>query len=697
MKKERTALVNRDTSWLSFNDRVLQEANDASVPLLERLKFLGIYSNNRDEFFRVRVATLMRMVKMGGAKTKELLNGVNPEELLDQIQHIIINQQERFDDIYQNILKELELQGVFIINEKQLTPEHGEYVKTYFHEEVLPALVPIMMENTKKFPYLKDHSLYLLVTMYKKEKGEKAKHALVEVPSGTLSRFLVLPKENKYVILLEDVIRYCLDDLFFNFDYSSINAYIIKLTRDAELDIEQDVTKSIVKKVAESIKRRRTGQPVRLTYDEEMPPETLAYLMKRVRLSKDDLPIPGGRYHNFVDFMRFPALKKSELKYSKHIPLSHLELKPKTSLLKIIKQKDILLSFPYQSYHYIIDVLREASIDPKVRSIQITLYRASKNSNIVNALINAIKNGKQVTAVVELQARFDEEANINWANKLNEEGAKIIYGVPGLKAHTKLFLITRQEHGKAVQYAHIGTGNFNEDTALVYCDHSLLTCDIRITNEVARMFSFYTDNYKTGTYKHLLVSPFFMRKSLLQLIAHETGQAKKGKQAWIFLKLNSLTDPEMIRELYAAGKAGVKIRLIIRSICSLIPGKDGLSENIQAISIIDRYLEHARIYSFCNGGKEKYFISSADWMQRNLDFRSEVAVPIYDLEIQQQLKDLLEIQWSDNVKARVIDEQQLNTYNHRTGKKVRSQEATYHYFRNLTTVDKAIASTPVST
>ena len=237
MKKERTALVNRDTSWLSFNDRVLQEANDASVPLLERLKFLGIYSNNRDEFFRVRVATLMRMVKMGGAKTKELLNGVNPEELLDQIQHIIINQQERFDDIYQNILKELELQGVFIINEKQLTPEHGEYVKTYFHEEVLPALVPIMMENTKKFPYLKDHSLYLLVTMYKKEKGEKAKHALVEVPSGTLSRFLVLPKENKYVILLEDVIRYCLDDLFFNFDYSSINAYIIKLTRDAELDV----------------------------------------------------------------------------------------------------------------------------------------------------------------------------------------------------------------------------------------------------------------------------------------------------------------------------------------------------------------------------------------------------------------------------------------------------------------------------
>ena len=690
MKKERTALINRDISWLSFNDRVLQEANDPVVPLLERLKFLGIYSNNRDEFLRVRVATLIRMMKISGSKAREILNGLDPEELHEQIQKIIIDQQERFYETYQRILTDLELHGIFLINEKQLTAEQGQYVKNYFYESVLPALVPVMLENTKKFPQLRDNAMYLMVTMHKKEKSEKSKHALVEVPTDKVSRFLLLPKENKYVMLLEDVIRYCLDDLFFNFDYSGINAFIIKLTRDAELDIEQDVTKSIVRKVAESIKRRRTGQPVRLTYDEELPEEVLTYLLKRIKLSKDDLPIPGGRYHNFVDFMRFPAIKKAELRYPKQSPLPHPELKPKTSLLKVIREKDILLSFPYQSYHYLIDVLREASIDPRVRSIQITLYRLSKNSNIINALINAIKNGKQVTAVVELQARFDEEANIQWANKLNEEGARVIYGVPGLKAHTKLFLITRQEHGGTIQYAHIGTGNFNEDTALLYCDHSLLTCDKRITNEVARMFLFYQDNYKIGAYKQLLVTPFYMRKRLVQLIEEEIENAKKGKEAWIFLKLNSLTDPEMIKELYKAGKAGVKIRLIVRSICSLIPAKEGLSENIQAISIVDRYLEHARIFIFCHGGKQKIYLSSADWMQRNIDFRSEIAVPIFAPHIRQQLTDLMEIQWSDNVKARVLDENQQNNYQKLPGKSIRSQEAIYQYFKNLLNVDKPL-------
>lgn len=688
MKKERTALINRDISWLSFNDRVLQEATDTTVPLLERLKFLGIYSNNRDEFLRVRVATLIRMMKVGGSKTNEILEGIDPEELHEQIQKIIIDQQERFYEAYQNILKELELHGIFIINEKQLTTEQGEYVRNYFHDEVLPALVPIMLENTKKFPYLKDNGMYLMVTMYKNEKGEKTRHALVEIPSDKVSRFLVLPKENKYVILLEDVIRYCIDDLFFSFDYTAINAFIIKLTRDAELDIEQDVTKSIVRKVAESIKRRRTGQPVRLTYDEEMPEDVLSYLLKRIKLSKDDLPIPGGRYHNFVDFVRFPAIKKAELRYSKQPPLSHPELKLKSSLLKAIREKDMLLSFPYQSYHFIIDILREASIDPKVRSIQITLYRVSKKSNIINALINAIKNGKQVTAVVELQARFDEEANIQWANRLNEEGARVIYGVPGLKVHTKLFLITRQEHGKTIQYAHIGTGNFNEDTSLVYCDHSLLTCDKRITAEVSKLFQFYQDNYKAGSYKHLIVSPFFMRKRLIQLIDEEIENAKKGKEAWMFLKLNSLTDPEMIRELYKAGKAGVKIRLIVRSICSLIPGKEGLSENIRATSIVDRYLEHARIFIFCHGGKEITYLSSADWMQRNLDFRSEVAVPIFDQQLKLQLKEIMELQWSDNVKARILEEGLHNKYNDQSDNKVRSQDTIYHYFKNMLPTEK---------
>lgn len=517
-----------------------------------------------------------------------------------------------------------------------------------------------------------------MVVMQKKD--GKQKYALVEIPGDLLPRFIVLPRDNKYVILLDDVIRYCLDDLFFNFDYDSINAYTIKLTRDAELDIEQDVTKSLVKKVAESIKRRSKGQPTRLLYDEDLPETAVDYLMKRIKFSKEDQPIPAGRYHNFVDFIRFPSLNKTDLRTKNPPPLAHPDLKPNQSVLKVIREKDILLNFPYQSYHHIIDVLREASIDPKVKSIEITLYRLSKNSHIANALINAIRNGKQVTAVVELQARFDEENNIRWANKLNEEGAKIIYGVPGLKMHSKLFLIRRQEAGKEMLYAHIGTGNFNEETARLYSDHSLLTADKRITEEVMRVFQFYNDNYKTGTYKHLVVSPFFTRKKFISLMQKEIESARDGKDAWMFIKMNSLTDREMIKKLYEASQAGVKIRLIIRGICSLVPGVDGISQNIEVVSLVDKYLEHARVFIFANDGDPKYYISSFDWMPRNIDHRSEVGVPIYDKSIQQQLWDILEIQWSDNCKARVINVQQDNQYRKtRSRTRNRAQDAIYTY------------------
>lgn len=676
MKKEEVLLVNRDISWLAFNDRVLQEANDPSVPLLERLKFLGIVSSNRDEFFRVRVATIKRMIRLG-KKGEELL-GEDPSLLLERIQRIIIRQQEKFDESYENILRELELQGIFILKESQLSSSQGAYVHQYFREQVLPTLVPVLLDNVKKFPYLRDKSIYFMVVMQRKD--AKPKYALVEIPTDVLPRFIVLPKDNKYVILLDDVIRYCLDDLFFNFDYDSIHAYTIKLTRDAELDIEQDVTKSLVKKVAESVKRRTKGQPTRLLYDDEMPKDAVKYLVNRIRFSKEDQPIPAGRYHNFVDFIKFPSLNKNELKEKNPAPLSHPELKPNNSVLKVIRTKDILLSFPYQSYHHIIDVLREASIDPKVKSIEITLYRLSKNSHVVNALINAIRNGKQVTAVVELQARFDEENNIRWANRLNEEGAKIIYGVPGLKMHSKLFLIRRMEAKKEVMYAHIGTGNFNEETARLYADHSLLTCDKRITEEVSRVFQFYNDNYKTGNYKHLIVSPFFTRKRFLSFIQKEIDSAVEGKDAWMVIKMNSLTDPEMIKKLYEASRAGVKIRMIIRGICSLVPGVEGISENIEVISIVDKYLEHARVFVFANDGEPRYFISSFDWMPRNIDHRSEVGVPIYDPVIQKQLMDILEIQYQDNTKARVINVQQDNQYRKtRARMKMRSQEAIYAY------------------
>lgn len=676
MKKEDVLMVNRDISWLAFNDRVLQEANDPTVPLLERLKFLGIVSSNRDEFFRVRVATIKRMMRLGN-KGQELL-GEDPVLLLERIQRIIIRQQENFDESYENILRELALQGIFILNEKQLSPVQGQFVKQYFREQVLPTLVPILLDNVKSFPYLRDKSIYFMVMMQRKEM--KTKYALVEIPTDALPRFIVLPKDNKYVILLDDVIRYCLDDLFFNFDYDSIHAYTIKLTRDAELDIEQDVTKSLVKKIAESVKRRTKGLPTRLLYDEELPEEAVKYLVHRIRFHKEDQPIPAGRYHNFVDFMKFPSLNKNELKAKNPPPLSHPDLKPNNSVLKVIRNKDILLSFPYQSYHHIIDVLREASIDPKVKSIEITLYRLSKNSHVVNALINAIRNGKQVTAVVELQARFDEENNIRWANRLNEEGAKIIYGVPGLKMHSKLFLIRRIESKKEVLYAHIGTGNFNEETARLYGDHSLLTCDKRITEEVSRVFQFYNDNYKTGTYKHLIISPFFTRKKFLSLIQKEIDNAAEGKDAWMLIKMNSLTDREMIKKLYEAGKAGVKVRMIIRGICSLVPGIQGLSDNIQVISIVDKYLEHARVFVFANDGDPRYYISSFDWMPRNIDHRSEVGVPVYDPAIQKQLMDILEIQWSDNTKARLINVQQDNQYRRtRSRTKTRAQDAIYQY------------------
>jgi polyphosphate kinase len=680
MKKENLPIVNRDISWLAFNDRVMQEANDPTVPLLERLKFLGIVSSNRDEFFRVRVATIKRMLRIG-ARGEEIL-GEDPAELLDKIQSIIVRQQETFDESYEQILSELERNGIFITNERQLTSEQGQYVRNYFRDNIQPALVPILLDNVRQFPALKDKSIYFLVVM--KRKNTKPRHALLEIPSDSLSRFLVLPEGNKYVILLDDVIRYCLDDLFFNFEYESSSAFTVKITRDAELDLEQDVTKSLVKKVAESIKRRKKGVPTRLVYDEEMPADALAFLLKSIRFSKDDQPIAGGRYHNFVDFIKFPSLNKSELKFQSIEQLAHPDIPPRTSILKMIKKKDILLSFPYQSYTHIIDLLREASIDPKVTNIQITLYRLAKNSHIVNALINAIKNGKQVTAVVELQARFDEEANIRWANKLNEEGVKVIYGVPGLKLHSKLFVITRKEQNKEVHYAHVGTGNFNEDTAKLYSDHSILTCDRRITEEVLRLFQFYNDNYKTGNYKNLVVSPFFTRKRYIQLINKEIELAHDGKEAFMILKMNSLTDPEMIKKLYEASQAGVKIRLIVRSICSLVPGVKGLSENIEAISIVDKFLEHARVFVFNQGGDKKVFLSSADWMTRNIDHRSEVGLPVFDETLKKQLLDILELQWSDNTKARVINETQDNEYkSSRTKLKFRAQDSIYQYLKRL--------------
>ena len=677
--------INREIAWLSFNERVLQEAADSTTPLIERVKFLGIFSNNRDEFYRVRVASVKRMLKLG--KSAIPLIGGDPKEILETILEKVIEQQNRFENVYQEILKKLAKNNIFIINEKQLDRTQQSFVKSYFTEEIISNLFPIMVDDTKSFPYLKDKSSYLFVKLVSVETKKKNKFALIEVPTKNISRFVVLPDKakKKYIILLDDIIRFCLNDIFAVYGLNAIEAYNIKLTRDAELDIDNDVSQSMLEKITKGLKRRKKGLPVRLVYDGSMSKDMLHFMVKKLNFGKKEAPIPGGRYHNFKDFIHFPNLGRTDLVYNHPHPLIHKYLTfPNSSILKAIKLRDILLIYPYQSFDHIISLLREASVDPSVETIKITLYRVADSSKIANALINAIKNGKEVTVVVELQARFDEENNIYWANKLHDEGAIVIYGVPKLKVHSKLFLITAREKNKVVHYAHVGTGNFNEKTAKIYTDCSLLTSDRRITEEVNQVFTFFADNFKIGTYKYLAVSPFNMRATFVDLIDREILNSRSGKTAYILIKLNNLVDRGMINKLYEASNAGVKIKLIVRGICSLACGVEGVSDNIEGVSIVDKYLEHSRIFVFANGGEEKYYISSADWMSRNLDNRCEIAVPVYDKEVQKQLRAIIDIQLSGNTKARILDRKLSNKYKLPVGKqkKVRAQEEVYNFLLN---------------
>ncbi|MBN2012575.1 polyphosphate kinase 1 [candidate division KSB1 bacterium] len=674
--------MNREISWLSFNERVLQEAADPSVPLIERLKFMGIYSSNLDEFFRVRVGSLKRMID-AGIKSKAVFGGT-PKKILNEIQKKVITLNDTFDRVFASLQDELKKEKIFIINEMQLNDEQQSFVRNYFKQEVRSRLVPIMLDSVPTFPYLKNQVIYLVVNLVRNHGTKERNAALIEVPADLLPRFVELPKinDNKYIIMLDDVIRLGLQDIFSIFNYDEFSAYTIKLTRDAELDIDDDVTKSFYEKIAKSVKKREEGQPVRFVYDRKMPNQLLQYILKHNDLLEFENIIPGGRYHNARDFMHFPNVGTKHLEYKRIAPLEHRTLRRHKSMFDAIRERDILLHYPYQSFHYVIDLLREAAIDPKVTSIKITLYRVARYSNVINALINASRNGKNVTVVMELQARFDEEANIYWTEKLEEEGVRIIDGVPGLKVHAKLFLITRREGGKNVFYANVGTGNFNESTAQIYCDHALLTADTRITQEVNKLFRFLKNNYKTYNYRHLLVAPFFMRKRFSKLIRNEIKNAKAGKEAYIWVKLNSLVDGAYINELYAASKAGVKIKMMIRGICSLVPGIEGLSDNIEVYSIVDKYLEHSRLFVFANGGDEQFFISSADWMIRNLDNRVEVAAPIYDPDIQCELKHYLEIQFRDTTKARIINQQQENLYRPQTdGKAWRTQDEMYHFLK----------------
>ena len=680
----RIPIINRELSWLSFNERVLQEAEDTSVPLLERLKFLGIYSNNLDEFFRVRVATIKRMMDFDKRALQEL--GFSPAKVMADIQTKLKSLQKKYTKAYENIIAALEKENIYFLNETQLDKQQGEFVKNYFQEKVRLEIFPIMLDKAKEFPTLLDSSIYLAVRFSKKNNKE-THYALIEVPTASVPRFLVLPakKDKQFILFLDDVIRYNLKAIFQIYDFDKIEAYTIKFTRDAELDVDNDVSLTFMESMEMSLKKRKSADALRFVFDAQMPKDFQNYLIKKMELDNKVQQYAGARYHNFKDFIKFPTLGKTHLlnPIQHHIP--HPDLEKTRSILDKMKVKDILLYYPYHSFDYFLDLLREAAIDPNVSHIRCTLYRVASNSHVIKSLITALHNGKDVTVFIELRARFDEEANIDWATKLREEGARVITGIAGLKVHSKLCLITRREKGNKVYYGCIGTGNLHEKTARIYTDAMLLTCNQAITKEARQIFSFFDKNYSVPKLQQLLVAPFNLRSKLTTLINREIKHAKAGKPAEIFLKLNNLVDEDVIEKLYQASKAGVKIRLIIRGICSLVPGIAGVSDNIEVISIVDKFLEHNRVFIFHNVGKPDIFIGSADLMTRNLDHRIEVVVPIVDEKIKKQLTQIMELQWKDNVKARVFNEAQSNFLKTKTAteKTIRSQDAIYNLLESV--------------
>jgi len=673
---------NRELSWLSFNERVLQEALNKSIPVIERLRFLGIYSNNLDEFFRVKVATIKRLIELKNRKV-EGYNGT-PKELLKEIKRVVVRQQQLFELAYQKILLELKEKHILQTTEKHLRTEDKNFVGQFFKDKVRSQIVPIMLSDKRDIPRLKNDSIYLAVKMTAFEKT-KIRYALIEIPTS-LDRFIILPHQSndvKKVILLDDIIRFNLEDIFYIFEFDQIEAYTFKITRDAELDFDLDISKSFYQKMQKSVSQRKEGDPVRMVYDAAIPLDLLTYLIEKLDLTAGENIIPGGRYHNFKDFMNFPDFNSKGLVYKPLKALNHPQIEtPKKPIIKSILDKDILLTYPFQKFSHIVDLLQESAIDPKVISIKINLYRVAKNSQIINALINAAQNGKKVTVVIELLARFDEQNNIVWSKYLEDNGVLVMFGVPDLKVHSKLILIRRKSGNSTKSIAHIGTGNFHESTAKVYTDYALLTADTALTKEVEKVFKIFKSNIDRSLFRELIVSPFNSRRKLVALIDAEINHAKNDEDARILIKLNNLVDTKLIKKLYEASNAGVTIKCIIRGMCALVPGIKNQSENIVVKSIVGRYLEHTRVFIFNNAGNEKYFISSADWMTRNIERRIEVTTPIYDLDIQKDLKHIFNLQWKDNVKSRIIDEHQKNKYFKSDKKECNSQLETYAYFKS---------------
>jgi polyphosphate kinase len=681
----RPNFVQRDISWLAFNARVLQEANDITVPLKERIRFLGIFSNNMDEFFRVRVATLKRMEEYEtGKKRLQMHMEETPSLVLNEIQHVVLKQQNEFDRIWEDIQLQLKKKHIHLKTDNELTAAQKAFVIDYFERNVRANIIPLMIESLPELPYLRDKSIYLGVVMQKHDSAYKQQYALIEIPSKALGRFLQLPtsKKETHIILLEDIIRVNLPFIFSYFGFDHFDAHIFKVTKDAEIDLDADVSTSLVEKMQKGLKNRRKGKPVRFVYDKAMNSGLLNYLIKKLKLDRKSSIIPGGRIHNFKHFMDFPDVFTDASR--KMQPIPHPALQKAIRVTDVIDKQDILLHFPYHSFTAIIDLLREAAIDPDVRSIKITAYRLASDSKVVNALINAARNGKQVEVMLELKARFDEEANLEWKNVLEDEGVKVIIGIPNMKVHAKVCIIKKRRGNKTIQYGFVSTGNLNEKTSNFYGDHCLLTSNRGIMADINRIFHYLENPVAHAESlvecKTLMVSPVGMRLSLIQLIDFEIREAKKGRPSGITLKLNSLSDISLVEKLNQAAQSGVKVNLIIRGIYSAKLGQKKKKTGIHAVSIVDEYLEHARVLIFYNAGNERVFISSADWMVRNLDHRIEAACPINEPELKRELQDILDIQLSDNVKARILDEDFENNYvNSHSLEKVRAQQDIYHY------------------
>ena len=678
--------THRDISWLDFNYRVLQEARDPSVPLFERIKFLAIYSNNLDEFFRVRVANNRNLYRIG-KKTRKKLD-FDPKQILKDVVEIVNEQQLLFSQIFEEeIIEELKTHQIYLLERNQLTETQMEFIDNYFKDNLLPFVQPVLLVDFKVKPFLNNGALYLAILLEEispePNSTTNERYAIVKIPSDHMPRFIQLPslEERKDIIMLDEVVRHSIDKYLFP-GFKIIDSYSIKLTRDAELYIDDEYSGDLIEKIKSSLSKRNVGPASRFVYDRSMPEKMLEYLMELFRLDSMDI-LQEGRYHNNADFFKFPDFGMNHLKNIPLPPIPYSELEKADCIFAAIREKDHLNHPPYHSYESVIRFFEAAATDEKVTHIKVVQYRVARKSRIMEALIKAVKSGKQVTVFIEVKARFDEEMNLRWGEKLQEAGIKVHYSFPGLKVHSKIALISRIENDEPKLYTYLSTGNFHEDTVKVYSDQGLFTADPRIGTEVAQLFRFLeTVKLPQESFNYLLVGQFNLRSELVKLVKKEIEAAQQGNEAGIFLKMNSLQDPAMIELLYDAHNTGVKIDLIIRGINSLVPGVSGFSENINALSIVDRFLEHSRVFIFHNGGDEKIYISSADWMVRNLSYRIETVVPILDPTIKKEIKDLMDIQLKDNVKSRSLNFEKINQY--RTGKgdlNIKTQYETYHFYK----------------